>query len=518
MTATTLAVLAATDLEDDDLLGAGLGDDRRRDLGARHGGAAELERRAIAEGEDVGEDHGLAERAGVLAVVEQTLNVEDIALFDAILLATGTNDCVHVFLECSAGEGRSLDPQATNLTLAEMASGSGVVADGGGIVKVSPEAGGRRERGCRARIVADSVDGAARRCLLAPQQPEPAGTPRLPPDDAKRIPMSKPPVRVAVTGAAGQIAYSLLFRIASGDLLGKDQPVILHLIDLPPFLDAARGVVMEIEDCAFPTYAGSVVTADAAEGFGDVNVALLVGAKPRGPGMERADLLKDNGKIFIEQGDAIDQNAHPDVKVLVVGNPCNTNCLIAASRAKRTNPRNYTAMTRLDQNRAVGQLANRTGAMPGDVRNIAIWGNHSPTMFPNYYEATIGGKKVTEVITDEAWLKGDFISRVQKRGAEVINARGKSSAASAANAAIDHIYSWATGSVPGDYTSMAVVSDGSYGIPEGLVFSYPVKITAPWKYEIVQGQQLNEHALAAIKVTTDELLGERDAVKEMIGG
>ena len=330
--------------------------------------------------------------------------------------------------------------------------------------------------------------------------------------------MSKPPVRVAVTGAAGQIAYSLLFRIASGDLLGKDQPVILHLIDLPPFLDAARGVVMEIEDCAFPTYAGSVVTADPAEGFGDVNVALLVGAKPRGPGMERADLLKDNGKIFIEQGDAIDKNAHPDVKVLVVGNPCNTNCLIAASRAKRTNPRNYTAMTRLDQNRAVGQLANRAGAMPGDVRNIAIWGNHSPTMFPNYYEATIGGKAVTEIITDEAWLKGDFISRVQKRGAEVINARGKSSAASAANAAIDHIYSWATGSVPGDYTSMAVVSDGSYGIPEGLVFSYPVKITAPWQYEIVQGQQLNEHAQAAIKVTTDELLGERDAVKEMIAG
>jgi malate dehydrogenase len=329
--------------------------------------------------------------------------------------------------------------------------------------------------------------------------------------------MSKPPVRVAVTGAAGQIAYSLLFRIASGDLLGKDQPVILHLLDLPPFLDAARGVVMEIEDCAFPTYAGTVVTSDANEAFGDIDVALLVGAKPRGPGMERADLLKDNGRIFIEQGDAIDRNAKVDARVLVVGNPCNTNCLIAASRAKRTNPANYTAMTRLDQNRAMAQLALRTGNTVGAVKNLAIWGNHSPTMFPNWFEASINGRPAAEVVGDDEWLKGAFVSRVQKRGAEVINARGKSSAASAANAAIDHVFSWATGAQTGDYVSMAIPSDGSYGIPSGLIFSFPVRITAPWKYEIVQGQQLNDHTRAALQVTTDELLGERDAVRDMLG-
>lgn len=324
------------------------------------------------------------------------------------------------------------------------------------------------------------------------------------------------PVRVAVTGAAGNIAYSLLFRIANGDLLGKDQPVIIHLVDLPQAEEACRGVVMELEDCAFPLLKGCVVTSDYATGFGDIDVAMLVGSKPRGPGMERADLLKDNGRIFIGQGDAIDQNAKEDVKVMVVGNPCNTNALIAASRAKRTNAANYTAMTRLDQNRAMAQIAARTGKPVESVHNLAIWGNHSPTMFPNWFDATIDGVPVAQLVNDDAWLKGAFMERVQKRGAEIIGARGKSSAASAASAAVDHVYSWATGNMPGEYTSMAIPSDGSYGIPEGLIFSFPVRITAPWKYEIVQGVELNDFQRAAIALTTNELVAERDAVKEML--
>ncbi len=329
--------------------------------------------------------------------------------------------------------------------------------------------------------------------------------------------MSKSPVRVAVTGAAGNISYSLLFRIANGDLLGPDQPVILHLLDLPDFENACRGVVMELEDCAFPLLRGCVVASEPNVGFGDVDVAMLVGAKPRGPGMERSDLLKDNGKIFIGQGDAIDKNARADVKVLVVGNPCNTNALIAKSRAKRTNPANYTAMTRLDQNRAMAQLAIKAGVDVTAVRNLAIWGNHSPTMYPDFYNATIDGKPVTDVITDMAWLQGDFLKTVQQRGAAIIGARGKSSAASAASAAIDHVHSWATGKMTGDYISMAVPSDGSYGIPEGLIFSFPVRITAPWTYEIVQGVELGEFSQAALKKTTDELTGERAEVAGMIG-
>jgi malate dehydrogenase len=329
--------------------------------------------------------------------------------------------------------------------------------------------------------------------------------------------MSKSPVRVAVTGAAGNISYSLLFRIANGDLLGPDQPVILHLLDLPDFENACRGVVMELEDCAFPLLRGCVVASDPNVGFGDVDVAMLVGAKPRGPGMERSDLLKDNGKIFIGQGDAIDRNAREDVKVLVVGNPCNTNALIAKSRAKRTNPANYTAMTRLDQNRAMAQLAIKAGVDVTAVRNLAIWGNHSPTMYPDFYNATIDGKPVTDVITDMAWLQGDFLKTVQQRGAAIIGARGKSSAASAASAAVDHVHSWATGKMTGDYISMAVPSDGSYGIPEGLIFSFPVRITAPWTYEIVQGVELGEFSQAALKKTTDELTGERAEVAGMIG-
>jgi malate dehydrogenase len=329
--------------------------------------------------------------------------------------------------------------------------------------------------------------------------------------------MSKPPVRVAVTGAAGNIGYSLLFRIAKGDLLGPDQPVILHLVDLPDFVEKCRGVVMELEDCAFPLLAGTVVTANADEGFGDVDVAMLVGSKPRGPGMERADLLKDNGKIFIATGDAIDRSAKADVKVMVVGNPCNTNALIAASRTKRTNPANYTAMTRLDQNRAAAQLALKSGQSITTVENLAIWGNHSPTMYPDFYNATIGGKKVTDVITDHAWLQGEFLTTVQQRGAAIIKARGLSSAASAANAAIDHVHDWAGLGKKGGIVSMAIPSDGSYGVPTGLMFSFPLRVTAPFKYEIVQGLDLGDFSKAAIAKTTDELLGEREFVKDMLG-
>lgn len=328
--------------------------------------------------------------------------------------------------------------------------------------------------------------------------------------------MTKAPVRVAVTGAAGNIGYALLFRIANGDLLGPDQPVILHLVDLPQAVEACKGVIMELQDCAFPLLAGAIATSDYAEGFGDVGYALLVGAKPRGPGMERADLLLGNGPIFTGQGEAIDANASEDVKVCVVGNPCNTNALIAASRARRTNPANYTAMTRLDQNRGMAQLAEKSGAAVADIANLAIWGNHSPTMFPNWFECTIGGKPATEVIGDGAWLEGDFLKTVQTRGKAIINARGKSSAASAASAAIDHVNSWATGAMTGDYVSMAVPSDGSYGVPEGLIFSYPCRITAPGRYEIVRGIELNELASAAIERTANELADERDAVKEML--
>ena len=327
---------------------------------------------------------------------------------------------------------------------------------------------------------------------------------------------TKPPVRVAITGAAGQIGYSILFRIANGDLLGKDQPVILHLIDLPDFVEKARGVVMELEDCAFPTLAGTVVTGDPTVGFGDVDVAILIGSKPRGPGMERADLLKDNGKIFIGTGDAIDANAKADVKVLVVGNPCNTNALIAASRAKRTSAANYTAMTRLDHNRALAQLSGKSGAPVTAIDNLAIWGNHSPTMYPDFYNTHINGKPATDVITDHAWLQGEFLTTVQQRGAAIIKARGLSSAASAANAAIDHVHDWA-GLGNGGIVSMAIPSDGSYGVPTGLVFSFPVRVTAPWKYEIVQGLPINDFSQAAINKTTDELLGEREFVKDMLG-
>ena len=324
------------------------------------------------------------------------------------------------------------------------------------------------------------------------------------------------PLRVAVTGAAGQIGYSLVFRIASGEMLGPDQPVILQLLELPVAVDAARGVAMELADCAFPLLAGVEVTSDANEGFKDADVAMLIGSKPRGPGMLRSDLIRENGPIFIGQGKAIDENARQDVKVVVVGNPCNTNCLIAAAQTKRTDPRNYTAMTRLDQNRAMAQLATRTGCSIDDVQDLVVWGNHSSTMFPNWFDATIGGRPVAEVVGDDAWLRGDFLTTVQKRGAAIIQARGKSSAASAANAALDHTLSWATGAMTGSQISMVVPSDGSYGIPEGLMFSFPIRITGPWQYEIIQGVELTGFAADRIAATRDELVQEREAVKEML--
>jgi malate dehydrogenase len=328
--------------------------------------------------------------------------------------------------------------------------------------------------------------------------------------------MSKAPVRIAVTGAAGNIGYALLFRIAKGDLLGPDQPVILQLVDLPQAIDACNGVIMELQDGAFPLLAGATATSDATVGFGDADWAILVGAKPRGPGMERADLLKGNGPIFIGQGKAIDENAREDVKVCVVGNPCNTNALIAKAQAKRTDPRNYTAMTRLDQNRAMAQLALRTGKPVASIRNLAIWGNHSPTMYPNWFDATIDGTPVAELVADDAWLQGPFLKTVQQRGKAIIDARGQSSAASAASAAIDHCHSWGTGAMTGDYISMAVPSDGSYGVPEGLICSFPVRITAPGQYEIVQGVALNAYSQAALDATVAELESERAAVADML--
>jgi malate dehydrogenase len=324
------------------------------------------------------------------------------------------------------------------------------------------------------------------------------------------------PVRVAVTGGAGQIGYSLLYRIANGDLLGPDTPVILHIIELPEAVEAARGVVMELQDCAFPLLAGTVVASDLDVGFGDVDVALLVGAKPRGPGMERADLLMENAKIFTSQGEAINRSASKDVKVVVVGNPCNTNCLIAASRAKRTNPANYTAMTRLDQNRAMAQLADKTGKPVSSVRDMVIWGNHSTTMFPDWFHATIDGRPAAEVVGDDAWLQGEFLETVRKRGAAIIKARGKSSAASAASAALDHTRSWQSGEGPGEVVSMAVRSDGSYGISEGLYFSFPIRLGGNWEWSIDKSFENGEFSKKAIAATMAELEEERDAIKSLL--
>ncbi|MEM9173414.1 MAG: malate dehydrogenase [Pseudomonadota bacterium] len=322
------------------------------------------------------------------------------------------------------------------------------------------------------------------------------------------------PVRVAITGAAGQIGYQLAFRIASGQLLGNDQPIILQLLEIPPAMDALKGVVMELDDCAFPTLAGVVASDDANVAFKDADYALLVGARPRGPGMERKDLLEANAKIFTAQGKALNDNASRDCKVLVVGNPANTNALIAQSNAPDLPAENFTAMTRLDHNRAMAQLAQKTGTHVNDIKNLIIWGNHSATQYPDVTHTSVGGKTATDLV-DADWLTGDFIPTVQQRGAAIIKARGASSAASAASAAIDHIRDWALGSPVDSWVSMAVPSDGSYGIEPGVIYSYPVSCSGG-KYEIVQGLEISEQSRALMDATEQELREERAAIESLL--
>ena len=322
------------------------------------------------------------------------------------------------------------------------------------------------------------------------------------------------PVRVAVTGAAGQIGYSLLFRIASGAMLGPDTPVILQLLEVTPALKALEGVKMELDDCAFPLLVDVVGTDDANVAFGDADVALLVGAMPRKAGMERADLLSANGGIFKPQGKALSASAKKDVKILVVGNPANTNALIAMSNAPDLDPGRFTAMTRLDHNRAVSQIAAKLGATVSDVKKMTIWGNHSTTQYPDLFHAEVGGKNAYEAVNDHAWVDGTFIPTVAKRGAAIIEARGASSAASAANAAIDHIHSWVMGTAEGDWVSMGIPSDGSYGVPEGIISSFPVTITGG-VYSIVQGLDIDDYSRGKIAASAAELVEERDAVKDL---
>ncbi|WP_317928824.1 malate dehydrogenase [Halioxenophilus sp. WMMB6] len=324
----------------------------------------------------------------------------------------------------------------------------------------------------------------------------------------------KAPVRVAVTGAAGQISYSLLFRIAAGEMLGKDQPIILQMLEITPALGALKGVAMELDDCAFPLLAGMVCTDDANVAFKDADYALLVGARPRGPGMERKDLLEANAAIFSVQGKAINDHASRDIKVLVVGNPANTNALIAQRNAPDINPRQFTAMTRLDHNRAMTQLAEKTGKTINDVEKLTIWGNHSSTQYPDIHQTKVDGASAMTLI-DQAWYENDFIPTVQQRGAAIIAARGASSAASAANAAIFHMRDWALGTPAGDWTSMGVYSDGSYGIEAGLIYSFPC-VCKDGDWEIVQGVELNDFSKGKMKATEEELQQERDAVKHLL--
>jgi malate dehydrogenase len=324
----------------------------------------------------------------------------------------------------------------------------------------------------------------------------------------------KAPIRVAITGAAGQLAYSLIFRVASGEVFGADQPLNLSLLEITPAMNALRGVVMELDDCAYPTLKSVSMTDKADEAFNGVNWALLVGSKPRGKGMERKDLLLDNGKIFVEQGRAL-QKAAGDVRVLVVGNPANTNCLIAQGHAKSVPPERFAAMTRLDHNRARAQLANKAKVALSDVTNVTIWGNHSATQFPDFFNAKIGGKPATGVITDKAWLEGEFISTVQKRGAAIIEARGLSSAASAANAAIDHVKSMLTPTAGNDWFSAAVLSDGSYGIPKGIVSGYPIRCDGK-KWSIVPGLEIGPFARAKVDASVKELQEERAVVEALL--
>jgi len=327
----------------------------------------------------------------------------------------------------------------------------------------------------------------------------------------------KKPMRVAVTGAAGQIGYSLLFRIASGDMLGRDQPVILQLLEIPDekAQKALKGVMMELDDCAFPLLQSMVAASDPRIAFKDVDVALLVGARPRGPGMERKDLLEANGAIFVPQGKALDAVASRDVKVLVVGNPANTNALIAMKNAPSLKPTQFTAMMRLDHNRALTQVAQKTGKAVAAVKHVTIWGNHSATQYPDVFNATVEGKPAAKAINDDAWIEHTFIPTVQKRGAAIIEARGLSSAASAANAAIDHVRDWVHGTPADDWVSMGIPSDGSYGIAEGIMFGYPVKCSGG-RYEIVKGLEHNDFAKGKIAATRKELLEERSAIEHLL--
>ena len=322
------------------------------------------------------------------------------------------------------------------------------------------------------------------------------------------------PVRVAVTGAAGQIGYSLLFRIASGAVFGPDQPVILQLLEITPALGALEGVKMELDDCAFPLLAGIVGTDNAETAFGDADAAFLVGAMPRKDGMERGDLLSANGCIFKPQGQALAAAAKKDVKVLVVGNPANTNALIAMNNAKGLDPRRFTAMTRLDHNRAVSQLAAKVGRPVSSIKKMTIWGNHSSTQYPDLFHCEVDGKNAAQMINDQAWLDGEFIPTVAKRGAAIIKARGLSSASSAANAAIDHMRSWALGTAEGDWVSMAIPSDGSYGVPEGIISSFPC-VCKNGEYSIVQGLEIDAYSRAKIDASVAELVEERDEVKKL---
>jgi malate dehydrogenase len=322
------------------------------------------------------------------------------------------------------------------------------------------------------------------------------------------------PVRVTITGAAGQIGYQLAFRIASGQMLGADQPVILQLLEITPALDALNGVVMELEDCAFETLSDVIASDDAEVAFKDANYALLVGARPRGPGMERRDLLEANAQIFSVQGKAINAHASRDIRVLVVGNPANTNALITSANAPDIDPKNITAMTRLDHNRAAAQLAEKTGKHASDVKKITIWGNHSATQYPDIHHATVGGQAALSLV-DEAWLSDDFIPTVQQRGAAIIKARGASSAASAASAAIDHMHDWVAGTPADDWVSMAIPADGSYGIEEGVIYSYPVRCSGG-AYEIVQGLGISDFSRKRMSATEAELREERAAIEELL--
>ncbi|HWF35716.1 MAG TPA: malate dehydrogenase [Solirubrobacteraceae bacterium] len=326
--------------------------------------------------------------------------------------------------------------------------------------------------------------------------------------------MSQSPVRVAVTGAAGQIGYAILFRIASGQLLGPDTPVHLALLEIPAAVKAAEGTAMELDDCAFPLLAGADIYDDPNAAFDGVNIALLIGARPRTKGMERSDLLEANGGIFKPQGQALNDHAAADVKVLVVGNPANTNCLIAKSHAPDIPAERFTAMTRLDHNRAIAQLAGKTGAAVKDITNMTIWGNHSATQYPDIFHAKVNGENAAELVNDQEWLERDFIPTVQKRGAAIIEARGASSAASAANAAIDHVHDWVLGTPAGDWVSMAIPSQGDYGVPEGIISSFPVT-TSGGTYEVVEGLDINEFSRTRIDATANELVEEREAVKQL---